>query len=134
MLNGATMIRLLIVEDQLDVRKGLHMRLDAEVDLVVIGEAVSGEAALVLAPLLRPDVVLMDVDMPRMDGIAATKELHMMLPGTAIIISTMYDDARTRARAQEAGATAFIVKSMPIAMLLAAIRQVSQTSSVEGKE
>jgi DNA-binding NarL/FixJ family response regulator len=128
------MIRLLIVEDQPDVRKGLHMRLNAEADLAVIGEAVSGEAALVLAPLLRPDVVLMDVEMPRMDGITATKELHLILPGTAIIISTIYDDARTRARAQEAGAAAFITKSMPVTMLLAAIRQVAQTSSAQAKE
>ena len=120
---GAEMIRLLIVDDQPAVRKGLHMRLAAESDLLVVGEAPDGEIALDLAQTLFPDVVLMDVEMPHMDGITATNALHSICPNTLVIILSIHDDARTRERAEHAGAAAFIPKSMPANMLLAAIRQ-----------
>ena len=125
-MNGAEMIRLLIVEDQPGVRQGLHMLMDAESDLLVIGEAADGKAALDLATALRPDVVLMDVEMPRMDGIAATSALRLSQPRAAVIILSLHDDALTRARAKEAGAAAFVAKSMPADTLLTAIRQVAR--------
>jgi DNA-binding NarL/FixJ family response regulator len=121
----ATMIRLLIVEDQPGVRKGLHMLLDAESDLSVIGEACDGEAALDLATSLCPDVVLMDVEMSRMDGLAATSALRLIRPQAAVIILSLHDDAPTRARARDAGAAAFVAKSMPAATLLTTIRRVA---------
>ena len=119
------MIRLLIVDDEPAVRKGLRMRLAAEPDLSVIGEAPDGQTALDLARDLCPDVVLMDVEMPRMDGIAATSALHALCPRTSVIMLSIHDDARTRSLAEDAGAIAFVAKSVPIAMLLATIRQVA---------
>jgi DNA-binding NarL/FixJ family response regulator len=123
------MIRLLIVEDQAYVRKALRMRFAAEPDLSVVGEAPDGEAALALVPSLCPDIVLMDVEMPLMDGIAATAALHRICPQTVVIMLSIHDDALTRARAADAGAAAFVAKSMPPDTLLVAIRQVTQTGT-----
>ena len=119
------MIRLLIVDEQPAVRQGLRMRLAAEPDLEVVGEAADGEVALDSVQALCPDVVLMDVEMPHMDGIAATDTLRKLCPSTAVIVLSMYDDARTRARAEDAGAVAFVAKSLPTDTLLATIRQVA---------
>ena len=119
------MIRLLIVEDQPGVRQGLRMLLDAESDLSVIGEAADGGDALMLAASLGPDVVLMDVEMRRMDGIATTTALHQAFPRIPIIMLSIHDDAGTRARADVAGAETFVSKLMPAKVLVAAIRQVA---------
>jgi len=119
------MIRLLIVDDQPAVRKGLQMRLAAESDLVVIGVASDGQAALDLARALYPDVVLMDVEMPHMDGVAVASALHLICPRSSIIMLSIHDDARTRELAENAGAAAFVAKSLPTEMLLATIRQVA---------
>ena len=120
------MIRLLIVDDQRGVRQGLRMLLATEPDLFVVGEACSSETALDLATSLCPDVVLMDVEMPGMDGIATTSALHRVRPQAAIIVLTIHDDERTRARAEKAGAAAFIAKTVPPEALLSAIRRVAQ--------
>jgi DNA-binding NarL/FixJ family response regulator len=119
----AGMIKLLIVDDQPSVRTGLRMRLAAEPDFTVVGEAADGEVALDLARTLSPDVVLMDVEMPHMGGIAATDTLHQMYPSMAVIMLSIHDDAQTRARAEKAGAVGFVPKSVPTEMLLATIRQ-----------
>jgi DNA-binding NarL/FixJ family response regulator len=121
---GAEMIRLLIVEDQPAVRQGLQMRLSAEPDFEVIGEAADGQTALDLVNRLCPDVVLMDVEMPCGDGIATTRALHLISPSTEVIILSLHDDACTQARAKQAGAAAFVGKSMPTETLLTTIRQV----------
>jgi DNA-binding NarL/FixJ family response regulator len=118
------MIRLLLVDDQAIVRQGLRMRLLMEPDIVVIGEASSGEQALELANLLSPDIVLMDVEMPGMDGITATAALRANTPQSAVIMMSIHDDARTRAQAQAAGAAAFVEKSGMLEVLLATIRQI----------
>jgi two-component system response regulator NreC len=122
---GTELIRLLIVDDQPAVRKGLRMRLAAEPDLCVVGEALDGETALDLAHSLCPDVVLMDVEMPRMDGLAAASTLHAICPHASIVMLSIRDDAVTRARAEKAGAAAFVTKSVPADMLLATIRRVA---------
>jgi two-component system response regulator NreC len=120
----AEMIKLLIVDDQPAVRKGLQMRLEAEPDLSVIGEAPDGEAAVELAQALGPDVVLMDVEMPHMDGIAAANALRRTCPDISVIMLSIHDDAGTRTCAEQAGAAAFVPKYVPTDRLLAAIRQV----------
>ena len=120
----AEMIRILIVDDQPAVRKGLQMRLEAEPDLTVIGEASDGEAAVELAQALGPDVVLMDVEMPHMDGIAAANALRRTCPDICVIMLSIHDDAGTRTCAEQAGAAAFVPKYVPTDRLLAAIRQV----------
>jgi len=119
------MIRLLIVDDQATVRQGLHMLFATTPDISVVGEAVCGESAVDLAALLYPDVVLMDVEMPGMDGIATTRAFHRLRPQAGIIVLSIHDDERTQALAQSAGAAAFVAKSMPPEALLAAIRRVA---------
>jgi DNA-binding NarL/FixJ family response regulator len=124
---GVEMIRLLIVEDQPAVRKGLKMRLSAEADLCVVGEAEDGMAVLELAKMISPDVVLLDVEMPHLDGIKTAKALHAMCPHVGIIMLSIHDDALTRARAQGAGAAAFVAKTLPTDILLTTIRQVAHS-------
>lgn len=118
------MIRILLVDDQAIVRKGWAMRFALEPDIVVVGEAGNGREAVALAGALQPDVVLMDVEMPVMDGITALKALRD-LPLAAIVMS-IHDNADVRARAQEAGARAFIGKQEPFEALLSAIRGVRE--------
>ena len=100
------------------------MRLSAEPDFEVIGEAADGQAALELVSRFCPDVVVMDVEMPCSDGIATTHALLMICPSTEVVILSLHDDACTQARAKQAGAAAFVGKSMPTETLLTTIRQV----------
>jgi DNA-binding NarL/FixJ family response regulator len=119
------MIRLLLVDDEPVILKGLRMRLAAEPDVTIIGEATDGESALALAATFLPDIVLMDLQMPRMDGIVVTKALHAICPNTAVIILTIHDDAAARARAGDMGVSAFITKQASMDELLAAIRETA---------
>jgi DNA-binding NarL/FixJ family response regulator len=119
------MIRVLLVDDQLVVRRALRVRFQLEPDLEVVGEASSGTEALALAQTLTPDVVLMDLQMPQMDGIAATAALRKVVPQSAVVILSIYDDARTRGQAQAAGAVAFVEKRGATDALLSAIRQAA---------
>jgi DNA-binding NarL/FixJ family response regulator len=118
----ALMIRVLLVDDQSVIRQAVSSWLGIEPDVAVVGEAESGQAALDLASALRPDVVLMDIDMPVMDGLAATSALHDVSPETAVVILSMHDDSSVRARAQEAGAVAFVSKHQALDELVQAIR------------
>lgn len=119
-------IRLLIVDDVAAVRSALSMFLTAQPEFEVVGEACNACTALELAARLHPDVVIMDIEMPGMDGITATHTLHLRQPAVAVILLTIHGDELTRDRAQEAGAAAFISKSMHPATLLAAIRQIAR--------
>jgi len=130
---GPEMICLLVVEGQPAVRKGLLMRLAAESDLSVVGEASDGQSALDLTTSLHPDIVLMDVDMPRLDGIAAANALCSFCPYVAVIMLSFRDDQLMRRLAEEAGAAAFVVKSVPADTLLSTIRQVSRTKCALAK-
>jgi DNA-binding NarL/FixJ family response regulator len=116
------MIRVLLVDDQAVVRRALRVRFHLEPDLQVVGEASTGSEALTLAQTLTPDVVLMDIEMPGMDGIQATAALRRTVPQSAVVILSIYDDAQTRGRAQAAGAVAFVEKRGATDGLLAAIR------------
>ena len=96
---GTRTIRLLVVDDRPAVRRGLRIWLALEPNMEVVGEASDGAEAISLAPTLHPDVVLMDVEMPGMDGISATATLRHVVPHSAVVILTLYDDAATRTRA-----------------------------------
>lgn len=116
------MIRILLVDDQQNIRRGLRMRLALEPDLAIVGEAADGEAALRMARLVAPDVVVMDIEMPVMDGIAATSALRDASPRCSVVMLSLYDDAATRTRAAAAGASAFVAKTKMDETLLDAIR------------
>lgn len=119
-------ITLLIADDCLPVRYGLSLWLRLEPDLRVIGEAADGLEALTLALRLHPDVIVMDVRMPQMDGFTATKTLRGLLPDTPVILLSIDDDGATRARALAAGATHFLSKFETFSTLPTIIRSATE--------
>lgn len=125
---GCSVITLLVVDDQPSVRRGLKMRLALEPDLETLGEASNGLEALSAVSVLKPDVVVMDVDMPHLDGIAATQRLTHLAPATAVVILTIHDDEATRRRAQAAGAAAFVAKQAGDGALLEAIHGAARSA------
>ena len=125
------MIRLVLVDDQAGIRQGLRMLLTLEPDITVVAEASTGREAVTLVQGLSPDVVLMDIEMPEMDGIAAAAMIHVGSPQSAVVMLSIHDDVSTRARAQAAGATAFVNKNGAIEALVATIRQVAEQRKTE---
>jgi DNA-binding NarL/FixJ family response regulator len=125
------MIRFVLVDDQPSVRQGLRMRLTVEPDMTVVGEASNGRVAVTLVQRLAPDVVLMDVEMPEMDGIEAAAVIRASTPESAIVMLSIHDDVSTQARAHAAGAAAFVIKNGAIEVLLATIRQVVEQRKTE---
>jgi DNA-binding NarL/FixJ family response regulator len=105
-------IRLLLVDDDAGFRSTLRQLLAQRVEAQVLGEAGSGEEAIRLADRLQPDVVLMDLAMPRMNGLEATRQLKTRWPDLAVIILTVHDEDVYRRTALAAGATAFLQKKM----------------------
>jgi len=99
--------------------------------MMVVGEASNGREAIILVQQLAPDVVLMDVEMPEMDGIAATAMMRASTPQSAVIMLSIHDDGATRARAHAAGAAAFVTKSGAIEVLVATIRQAGEQRKTE---
>jgi DNA-binding NarL/FixJ family response regulator len=124
------MIKVLLVDDMASVLRGLRMRLALEPDLLVVGEATDGKEALKLARNLRPDVVVMDVEMRGMDGIAATQRLRELVPGAAVVILSIHDDADTKTKVYNAGAAAFVEKRCPAECLIRVIRSLLPGTAV----
>lgn len=118
-------ITVLLVDDQPELLRGLEMLLSLEADVRVVGTARSAEDALDLVACLRPDVIVMDVQLPGMDGISATRRLRREPLASQVIVLTLYDDPDTRRRALLAGASAFIAKHAMDGALVAAIRVVA---------
>ncbi len=118
------MIGVLIADDQPLVRTGLRMILGSAPDIDVVGEAADGLEAADLARSLRPDVVLMDVRMPHVDGIAATRRVVAQSPGTKVLILTTFDRSHLVYDALVAGASGFLLKDSPVNRLIDAVHAV----------
>ncbi len=131
----AVMITMLLVDDQPAVLQALRECFALEPDLKIVGEAEDGEAALALARDLHPDIMLTDIAMPNMDGIAATEAIQRLSPDTKVVILTVHDNKAMRVQAFAAGAVAFIAKHEPAETLLDAIHKaVGSIETDEGRK
>jgi DNA-binding NarL/FixJ family response regulator len=120
----STTTRVLVVDDDPLVRSALGLMLGGEADIEVVGEAADGGEGLRLAAELRPHVVLMDIRMPRLDGLAATRELHARPDPPRVIVLTTFDADEHVVEALAAGADGFLLKDTPPPQIVAAIRKV----------
>lgn len=116
--------RLVIVDDHALVREGLRSMLEAEPDMRIVGEATNGREAIQISHRLRPDVILMDLRMPVMDGVAATRKIKAEYPSTCVIILTIRDSPDYLSEAREAGADAYLLKEVSHQEIVTAIRQL----------
>ncbi len=123
-------ISILLVDDQPLLRLGFRLVLDAQADMAVVGEAADGAEAVALAHGLRPDVVLMDVRMPGMDGIEATRRITGAAETTRVLILTTFDLDEYAYAGLRAGASGFLLKDVPPPDLLTAIRAVASGDAV----
>lgn len=119
-------IRILIVDDQPLVRSGLRALLKPVTELEAIGEADNGQSALGQVEQLQPDVVLMDVRMPIMDGVAATKEICQRFPNVKVLVLTTFDDDEYVSRSIHYGACGYLLKNTPLAELTQTIQSVQR--------
>ncbi len=122
MSGETTDIRLLICEDQTLMRETLRTVLNLEPGITVVGEAADGLEAVERATALRPDVILMDVKMPRLSGVAATAAITTRDPAARVLILTTFDDDATAFQAVEAGALGYLLKDIPASELVMAIK------------
>jgi DNA-binding NarL/FixJ family response regulator len=125
-------VTVLIVDDHPVVREGLRGMLAAEAALRVVGEAASGDEAVAMARMYRPDVVLMDLRMPGGDGVQATSGILSSAPGTRVVVLTTYETDADIVRAVEAGAAGYLLKDTPRQDLVAAIRAAARGETVLG--
>lgn len=125
-------IRVLIADDHEPFRAGLRTLLNATSDTEAIGEAATGQEAVTLATSLQPDVVLMDLHMPGINGIAATRQILHTSPHIAILVLTMFEGDDSVFAALQAGARGYLLKGSPKAELLRAIRAVSSGEAIFG--
>jgi len=119
-------IRVLLVEDQQLIRSGLSTMIGLQPDMEIVGEADNGRSAVELAQKLSPDIVLMDIAMPELNGIDATQQVAALDPPPKIIVLSLYSDQRHVTDALKAGASGYVVKDSPLEELVLAIRAVCQ--------
>ncbi|RLC54054.1 MAG: DNA-binding response regulator [Chloroflexi bacterium] len=119
-------IRVLLADDQQLMREGLRVLLDLTPDIRVVGEAGNGAEAVERVQALQPDVVLMDVRMPGLDGVAATRRLHKACPDVKVIILTTFDDDEYVFEGLRAGAVGYLLKDVPSEQLAEAIRAAAR--------
>lgn len=115
-------LRVLLVDDNADIRRLLGLRLSVEDDCTVVGEASNGEIALDLAGSLRPDVIVLDLSMPVMDGLEALPGLRALLPEARIIVLSGFDHRAFRAQAIDLGADEYVEKGTPLDTLVSLVR------------
>jgi DNA-binding NarL/FixJ family response regulator len=125
-------IRVLLVDDHVLLRDGLAALLDGLGGFDIVGEAGTGEQAVQQAHLLRPDAVLMDVRLPDVDGVEVTRRIRSALPGTAVLMLTMFDDDATVFAAMRAGAQGYLLKDAEPGDVAAAIRAVTSGQAIFG--
>ena len=123
-------IRVLLVDDHPVVRAGIEGILSSQPDIEVVGEARNGMEAIGLSHTLQPDVVLMDLQMPEMDGVTAIKAIHAQANPPHILVLTTYDTDADIVEAIQAGATGYLLKDTPREDFFAAVRQVARGESV----
>jgi len=128
--SAAQRIRVLVVDDQPLVRRGLALMLSLEADMEVLGEAGDGAEAVEMARRLRPDVVLMDLHMPRKGGVAATREITAALPQTQVLVLTTLEAEQSVFDALRAGALAYLLKDATESEVLEGIRAVHRGEPV----
>jgi len=116
----------MLVDDQALFREGLRTLLSVYDDLEIVGEANNGQEAVERAPELKPDVILMDLRMPVLDGVAATRQLHETMPDSKIIVLTTFDDDDHVFDGLRAGAVGYLLKDVPSEKLVEAIRAAAQ--------
>ncbi len=119
------MIKILLVDDQTLIRQGIRLLLEIEPDVQVIGQAANGMEAIQQAEALHPDVILMDVRMPEMDGVAATREITARFPEVGVIILTTFEDDETIFDGLEAGARGYLLKDVSSEEMAQAVRRVA---------
>jgi DNA-binding NarL/FixJ family response regulator len=122
-------IRVLLVDDQAIFREGLRTLLETRPDIEVIGEAANGEEAVQFAKLTRPDVALMDLRMPRLSGVEATRRIRAAVPDCSVIVLTTFDDDDEVFEALRAGAAGYLLKGAPLEKISEAIRSVRRGDS-----
>jgi DNA-binding NarL/FixJ family response regulator len=130
---GAVSIRVLIADDHAVVRDGLSLLLSQLDGFDVVGEASTGDEAVKQAVLLKPDVVLMDIQMPGLDGIEATRRVTDLVPGVAVLMLSMYGDDAAALGATRAGARGYLLKGAGHADVAAALRAVVSGQAVFGQ-
>jgi two-component system, NarL family, response regulator LiaR len=126
--------RILIVDDHAMLREGMRNLLEKEKDFDLVGEAADGEEAVRLAGKLKPDIIIMDIVMPKLNGIEATKQIKQVSPSTALLILTAYSDIRYIIGLLEAGACGYLLKNSPGKDVIRAIRAVRSGESVLDSE
>jgi two-component system response regulator NreC len=125
-MSMAKKISLILADDHVVVRSGLRMLLEAQPDIEIVAEAESGEEAVDLVRELRPDVILMDIQMPGVNGIEATRRIQELAPSTAVLALTMHEDDQYFFEMLHAGASGYVPKRAAPNELLAAIRTVGR--------
>lgn len=130
MMNTAEHLRILIADDHLLFRDGVRALLKAAPEMGLVGEATTGEEAVALAAELQPDVILMDIQMPGLSGVEATRRIVSASPHIKILIVTMFEDDRTVFGAMRAGASGFVLKGVNYEEMLRAIRAVSNGEAI----
>ena len=123
-------IRVLLADDHSLVRKGFRRLLEDEPGIKVVGEACDGVEAVELARSLRPDVIVMDMAMPELNGTQATMEILKFLPGAGVVILSMYEEANYVRNAMKAGARGYLLKNASEVDLAAAVRNVARGRKV----
>lgn len=125
-MSTSTTIRLLLVDDHAVMRAGLRLLIDAQPDMETIGEAENGFEALVLAEALCPDIVLLDLSMPKVSGLSILRDLQVRVPQAQVLVLTVHAEAGYLQEALRQGAVGYVVKSAADQELLAAIRTVAR--------